>query len=78
MGENAIDFKREHSIVSSSIAQPSSDVVNRKKARSIRCVSIFKLTLAALPTLVFGVFTIAFSLQQDAAAKAAREQDQRQ
>ncbi|CAF4052790.1 unnamed protein product [Rotaria magnacalcarata] len=78
MGENVIDFKREHSIVSSSIAQPSSDVVNRKKARSIRCVSIFKLTLAALPTLVFGVFTIAFSLQQDAAAKAAREQDQRQ
>ncbi len=40
--------------------------------------NLCKLFLAALPTVVFGVFTIVFNLQQDALAKATREQDQQQ
>ena len=34
--------------------------------------------MAALPTIVFGVFTVIFTLQQDASSRAMREQDQRQ
>ena len=36
------------------------------------------LLVGALPTIVFGVFTIVFTQQQNAASQAAREQDQRQ
>ncbi|CAF1659456.1 unnamed protein product [Rotaria magnacalcarata] len=78
MDDSSFDFKRENSIVSSSVAQTSSDVVTRKKSKPIKCMNIFKLALAALPTIVFGVFTIVSTLQQDAAARAARDQGQRQ
>ncbi|CAF4197515.1 unnamed protein product, partial [Adineta steineri] len=49
---------------------------NRKKLS--KRLNIIKLLLAALPTVAFGVFTIVFTLQQDASAKATREQDQQQ
>ena len=37
-----------------------------------------KMLFAAMPTVVFGIFTIVFTLQQNASARATREQDQRQ
>ena len=49
-----------------------------KRFKKIRCLNLCKLLFAALPTIVFGVFTIIFTLQQDSSAKATREQDQRQ
>jgi uncharacterized protein YjbI with pentapeptide repeats len=60
-----------------------STLIKRKKFRlkrlkKMECLNLLKLSLAALPTIVFGIFTIVFSLQQDASAKATREQDQRQ
>jgi uncharacterized protein YjbI with pentapeptide repeats len=47
-------------------------------AKQVPCFSLFKLSLAALPTVVFGIFTIVFTLQQDASARATRQQDQQQ
>ncbi|CAF1333491.1 unnamed protein product [Adineta ricciae] len=41
-------------------------------------LNLLKILFAAFPTIVFGVFTVVFTLQQNASAKAAREQDQRQ
>jgi uncharacterized protein YjbI with pentapeptide repeats len=41
-------------------------------------INLVKLSIAALPTIVFGVFTIVFTMQQDSSARAMREQDQRQ
>ena len=49
-----------------------------KRLKKLPCVNVFKLAFAALPTIAFGVFTIVFTLQQDASARATREQDQRQ
>ena len=49
-----------------------------KRLKKVPCVNVFKLAFAALPTIAFGVFTIVFTLQQDASARATREQDQRQ
>ena len=46
--------------------------------KQVPCFSLFKLSLAALPTVVFGIFTIVFTLQQDASARATRLQDQKQ
>ncbi|UJR17406.1 hypothetical protein I4U23_004301 [Adineta vaga] len=51
---------------------------HRKHCTSAHCLNLFRLLFAALPTIVFGVFTIVFTLQQDASAKATRAQDQRQ
>ncbi|CAF1422646.1 unnamed protein product [Adineta steineri] len=42
------------------------------------CVKISKLLLAALPSVVFGVFTIIFTIQQNSTANKNRQQDQRQ
>ncbi|CAF0850739.1 unnamed protein product [Adineta steineri] len=49
-----------------------------KRKKLSKRLNIIKLLLAALPTVAFGVFTIVFTLQQDASAKATREQDQQQ
>lgn len=48
------------------------------RVKQVPCMNMCKLLFAALPTIVFGVFTIVFALQQDASARATREQDQRQ
>ena len=49
-----------------------------KRLKNIKWFNVCNLIIAALPTIVFGVFTIVFTLKQDASATAAREQDQRQ
>ena len=46
--------------------------------KPVSCLRIVKLLLGGLPTIAFGVFTIIFTLQQNAASQAAREQDQQQ
>ena len=58
-------------------------LINRRKALLQRakkkpCFKMVHLLFGALPTIVFGVFTIVFTQQQNAASQAAREQDQRQ
>ncbi|CAF4880025.1 unnamed protein product [Rotaria socialis] len=42
------------------------------------CFQWMKLFLSALFPLVFGIFTIVFTVQQDSIARANREQDQAQ
>ena len=64
------------------ISMPS-ELIKRQTKRLARvkqvpCMNLCKLLFAALPTIAFGVFTIVFTLQQDASARATREQDQRQ
>jgi hypothetical protein len=49
-----------------------------KQLKKIRCLNFCKLLFAASPTIVFGLFTIIFTLQQESSAKATREQNQRQ
>ena len=49
-----------------------------KRPKKTHCFILCKVLFAALPTVVFGVFTIIFTLQQNASARATREQDQRQ
>jgi uncharacterized protein YjbI with pentapeptide repeats len=49
-----------------------------KRLKSTQCLNFSKLLVASLPTVVFGIFTVVFTLQQDASARATREQDQRQ
>jgi uncharacterized protein YjbI with pentapeptide repeats len=83
MVETSLEIIKEDHLPSSSVKQAPSTLIRRHKSRikrlkQIQCMNLFKLSLAALPTIVFGVFTIVFSLQQDASAKATREQDQRQ
>ena len=60
-----------------------SRLIKRQKKRLARLkqvpfMNLCKLSMAALPTIVFGVFTVIFTLQQDASARAMRQQDQRQ
>ena len=60
-----------------------SRLIKRQKKRLARLkqipyMNLFKLSVAALPTIVFGVFTVVFTLQQDSSAQAMRQQDQRQ
>lgn len=54
------------------------DIDHSKKSKRCSCSGILKFLVGALPTIVFGAFTITFSLQQDAVATKNREQDQRQ
>ena len=49
-----------------------------KCCKKINYLNLCKVLFAALPTVVFGVFTVVFTLQQNASARATREQDQRQ
>ena len=49
-----------------------------KKSKSCSCVTTAKILLAALPSIVFGVFTILFTLQQQQASEKNRQQDQKQ
>jgi uncharacterized protein YjbI with pentapeptide repeats len=42
------------------------------------CLNLAKIMLAALPSFIFGVFTIVFTLQQNYASQKNREQDQKQ
>ncbi|CAF3981239.1 unnamed protein product [Rotaria magnacalcarata] len=55
-----------------------SEVNRSSKPKSCSCLNITKMILAALPTLVFGVFTTVFALQQNQAARENRKQDQLQ
>ncbi|CAF4050618.1 unnamed protein product [Rotaria sp. Silwood1] len=48
------------------------------RPRESACLNINKMILAALPSIVFGVFTIIFTLQQNQAARENRKQDQQQ
>ncbi|UJR07448.1 hypothetical protein I4U23_011734 [Adineta vaga] len=50
----------------------------KRLKKSSHHLNLLKILLAALPTIVFGVFTIVFTIQQNASARATREQDQRQ
>jgi hypothetical protein len=50
----------------------------RISLKKIRCLNFCRLIFAALPTIVFGVFTVVFTLQQDSSARATREQNQQQ
>ncbi|CAF3281293.1 unnamed protein product [Rotaria socialis] len=54
------------------------DVNRSSKPKSCSCLNITKMILAALPTLVFGVFTTVFTLQQNLVARENRKQDQLQ
>ena len=45
---------------------------------SIRWMKVSQLFLAVIPPIIFGIFPIVFTMQQDASARAMREQDQRQ
>ena len=49
-----------------------------RRLKRIKFFLLCKLLFAGLPTVVFGVFTVVFTLEQNASARATREQDQRQ
>lgn len=49
----------------------------RRKKKRLKCFLFSKIILAALPTIVFGAFTVVFTIQQDISEKNRREQDQR-
>jgi uncharacterized protein YjbI with pentapeptide repeats len=49
-----------------------------KSSKVTRCTIWTKLILAVVPSIVFGVFTIIFTLQQNSFSAAARDQDQQQ
>jgi uncharacterized protein YjbI with pentapeptide repeats len=81
--KKSIDTKAYFGIESSSgIHMPSFHMKHRKihfkRLKKINCFKLCKLFLASLPAIVFGAFTVIFTLQQEASANAAREQDQRQ
>ena len=83
MDPNSFIPKKEYYVPLSSVIQaPSAPIRHRKRyiARLKRFpfFTLFKLSLAALPTIIFGIFTIVFTLQQDASARATRQQDQHQ
>ena len=48
------------------------------RLKSTKWMKILKVCVAFIPPIVFGIFPIIFTIQQDAAAKAMREQDQQQ
>lgn len=52
--------------------------VDHKPSRKIRAFPWLKLLISAVPSLVFGVFTVIFTIQQNAFSKATRELEQRQ
>jgi uncharacterized protein YjbI with pentapeptide repeats len=48
------------------------------KEKDSHCVKVIKILLAALPSVIFGVFTIIFTIQQNQTANENRIQDQNQ
>ena len=51
--------------------------LTKRRLKRNDCFKCTKIILAGLPTIVFGFFTLIFTIQQDSAARATREQDQR-
>ena len=49
-----------------------------QQVKSSKWMKILQLSLAVIPPIVFGVFPIIFTIQQNASARAMREQDQQQ
>jgi uncharacterized protein YjbI with pentapeptide repeats len=66
------------SIVTAVARQVASIVADRKPSKLARCTIWTKLILAVVPSIVFGVFTVVFTLQQNLFAAATRDQDQMQ
>jgi hypothetical protein len=58
-------------------------ITERKQAQQIhesqklRRSNWVRMIVATLPSIVFGVFTVVFTLQQNSSSRATREQDQR-
>jgi hypothetical protein len=50
----------------------------RSSKKGIHWLKIVKIISITLPSIIFGIFTIVFTLQQNNFAKLNREQDQRQ
>ena len=66
-------------MVSSTLRDISSgNNARSSKPSKSRCLSITEMVLAALPSIIFGVFTVVFAVQQDKTARENRQQDQRQ
>ena len=84
MFEKPVDTaNRQHQPLPFLIKMPSTIIKRQRKRlgrlhKRLRCAKLCKLGIAALPTIVFGVFTVIFTIQQDASARAMRQQDQRQ
>ena len=72
-----------HSISPTATRTMPLSFLHRRKAllqrpKEKRCFKMIHLAFGALPTIVFGVFTIVYTQQQHVASQMAREQDQRQ
>lgn len=62
-----------------SFTLPRSLTEKRKihESKQIRRSNWMRLFISTLPSIIFGIFTVVFTLQQNSATRAIREQDQR-
>lgn len=60
------------------LTEDSKESIAMKKDYDNRCLKWINTILKALPSVMFGIFTIVFTIQQNSASNATREQDQRQ
>ncbi|CAF4554113.1 unnamed protein product, partial [Rotaria sp. Silwood2] len=67
-----------NAIITDIATEVASSLAAIKPSKLVRRTVWIKLILAVVPSIAFGVFTVVFTLQQNAFAAVAREQDQYQ